>query len=529
MTAVPNPIPIGAPVQLVAHVTGTGAPIPTGTVTFLDGTTTLGTAPLTSGKATLIVTSLGFGVHSLTASYSGDASYATATSAAASETVLVTTARVPFLTFSLGDATLTNPFISGDRGTIPVFVQDLGGGTAIGSVGFRFYLTRNGTIDSSAIPLNLRASYSHVIRLNSAQSERFDVPFSTAGVSPGRYVIAAQLVAARRFTASEITTGVATSSTAVQAAGSVFGTVGKHSHLTFTATDSSGHQAVLSISGKGMGTVTQRGGTASISVTGTTVSSVLRIVTGAGGFTFGSVTVSGALARFDAPGAAVTGGLTINGGAARVALASGSASTFKIGNGSPVSLTLGDMNGVTLQSDAVIRTLTASSWTGGAIIAPQIDRLSVGGAMSANVYVHNGGGIHSIGVGSIAGGIWAVPGGFTTLRVAGDVLGAQIYGGADAGADNVLGTSDDIYKRAAIGSIEIGGNVSSSTIAAGAAPATGTNFQAGLVLLPRSSIFRITIAGTLSADSRILARPLPSRALVAGAAVATGSDPRFQS
>ena len=527
LTAAPNTAPFGTPVQLVARVTGSGAPIPTGTVTFMDGSAAVGTAPLTSGKATLAVTSLGFGVHSLTASYNGDATYAVATSAAASETVLVTTARVPFLTFALGKPTLTNPFISGDRGTIPVFVQNLGGGVANGSVSFRFYLTRNGTIDSSAIPLGLRATYSHVIRLNRAQSEMFDVPFSASGTTAGPYVIAAQMVPARRFSSSQITTGVATSSTQVQAAGSVFGTVGRHSHLTFTATDSSGNHAVLSISGPGMGTVTQRGGAPTVSVSGTSGGSVLHIATGTGGFSFGSISVSGPLARFDAPGATVTNGLSIDGGAARVALGGGGAMSLTIGNGSPVSLTFGSMNGVTLQSAAVVRNLTASAWIGGAIIAPQIDHLSISGAMSASVFVHNGGGIHTIGIGSITGGIWAVPGGFTTLRVAGDVSGAQIYAGADAGADNVLETSDDIYKRAAIGTIQVGGNVTASTIAAGAAPATGTNLQAGIVLLPSSSIFHIKIAGMLSPDSRILARPLPSRALIAGASVATASDPRF--
>jgi hypothetical protein len=280
-----------------------------------------------------------------------------------------------------------------------------------------------------------------------------------------------------------------------------------------------------------MGTVTQRGNATNVDVSGTTAGSVLRINTHGGTISLGAITVSGALARLDAPGIAITSGLTINGGAAQVSLGSaggaGLGATIKIGAGAPVSLTLGTMTGVTLQSGAAIRNLVAASWTGGAIIAPQVDRLTVSGSMSANVFVHNGGGMQTIRIGAITGGSWAVPGGFTTLRVAGNVSGAQIFAGADAGADNVLGTSDDIYKRAAIGSILIGGNVVSSTIAAGAAPASGTSLTSGIILLPRSPIFKITVRGTVSADSRLLAKPLPGKVTIAGTAIATSSDPRF--
>ena len=533
LTAAPNETVFGETVQLTVRVRGAGSPIPTGTVSFLDGRITLGTATLNAGKATLLTTALGFGAHALTASYSGDASYAAATSAAVSETVLVTTARVPFLTFALGATTLTNPFLSGDRGTIQIIVQNLGGGTADGSVGVKLFLTQNGTIDASAIPLGVRTLFSHVVRLGPGKAESFVVPFSTPSVPAGRYIIAAQLVAARRFTAGQVTQGVAVSSTPVQAAGDIFGTLGTHSHLTFTASDSAGHQAVLSLSGPGMGTVTQRGSVTDVDVTGTTAGSVLHIVTRGGAFSFGTIRVSGALARFDAPGASVTAGLTIQGGAAQVSLGSaggpGPGTSLIIGAGSPSSFTLGTLSGVTLQAGTVIRNLTAASWTGGAIIAPQIDRLTVSGTMSANVYVHNGGGIQLVRAGAISGGTWAVPGGFTTLRVTGDVSGARIFAGADAGADNVLGTADDIYKRAAIGSILIGGNVLSSTIAAGAVPASGTNLSGGFVVQPRSPIFKIKIGGSVSTDTRFLARPLPAKVVIAGMSVATSADPRFAS
>ena len=71
--------PYGTPLTLFATVTDNA----TGTVTFLDGTDPLGTAPVggTAGSwgASLTVT-LSIGPHSLTADYSGDTTFATATS-----------------------------------------------------------------------------------------------------------------------------------------------------------------------------------------------------------------------------------------------------------------------------------------------------------------------------------------------------------------------------------------------------------------------------------------------------------------
>jgi hypothetical protein len=93
---------VGQPITLTATITvplGTGTS--TGTVTFLDGDTVLGTAPLitggpaiavmsgitplvttptgTTGQATLTVASLSAGTHSITATYSGDATHAPST------------------------------------------------------------------------------------------------------------------------------------------------------------------------------------------------------------------------------------------------------------------------------------------------------------------------------------------------------------------------------------------------------------------------------------------------------------------
>ncbi|HEX4144305.1 MAG TPA: choice-of-anchor D domain-containing protein [Pirellulales bacterium] len=72
-----TPMNVGQSVALSAGVSASGTP--TGTVTFEDTvngtTTTLGTAPLASGSATLTILSLPAGSNSVTAVYSGDATF----------------------------------------------------------------------------------------------------------------------------------------------------------------------------------------------------------------------------------------------------------------------------------------------------------------------------------------------------------------------------------------------------------------------------------------------------------------------
>jgi len=70
------------------HVTVSAAlGTPTGTVELYEGGTLLGSSALADGTATIQVSSLNAGLHSLSASYTGSATYATATSGLATHTV----------------------------------------------------------------------------------------------------------------------------------------------------------------------------------------------------------------------------------------------------------------------------------------------------------------------------------------------------------------------------------------------------------------------------------------------------------
>ena len=88
LTSSANPATLGASVSFTASVTS-DSPNPGGSVSFMDGSTAIGSATVGSnGAATLSTSSLGFGTHSITAVYQGDANHAGSSSAALSERIV---------------------------------------------------------------------------------------------------------------------------------------------------------------------------------------------------------------------------------------------------------------------------------------------------------------------------------------------------------------------------------------------------------------------------------------------------------
>jgi len=134
-----NPAQTLAPIAFTATVTNAGIGQPTGTVTFTDGATQLGVITLNaSGAAILNVPSLSAGTHTITTSYTGDA-----TNFSSVSTALVQTVQLRPTTTTL-TATETNPanplevtLISVERWTGPLAptgaVTFMTGTTVIGS------------------------------------------------------------------------------------------------------------------------------------------------------------------------------------------------------------------------------------------------------------------------------------------------------------------------------------------------------------------------------------------------------------
>jgi hypothetical protein len=134
MVGAPSTSPYGAPVDLTATVTATGGGQPTGAVEFDDGATSLGQGVIdATGAASLVVSSLGVGPHSITASYSGDGAFAPSASSAAPLAVAAPPAALSLTTTSLPSATVGtayNQALSATGGTTP-YAWSLAQGSAL--------------------------------------------------------------------------------------------------------------------------------------------------------------------------------------------------------------------------------------------------------------------------------------------------------------------------------------------------------------------------------------------------------------
>lgn len=528
--AVQSPPP--APATAGAVPSNTQLPVPTGSVDFMEGTTSLGIVELKNGRAKLTTTLTGVGTEKITAVYSGDSTYANATSSALNEIVLVTSSDTPMIVPSLGTVTIPTTFLPKDTGSVSITLTNGGGAVARGRLSIDLFLSPTRTLGASAIALTAAALQNRTIALGVGQSTTLTGNFKLGTYTPGAYYLIAEVVPISGLTSADFTATTLLDAQRVQAAGLVFGTVGAHQNLTLTVTDASGNEARLSMTGGGYGNVTDTSGVIDISLVGTTTTSKMVITPIRGDLQINTLADPGAMASITGTKAIVDGGLTLGGTISSITLAgvgNGGSTKFTLSVGGTVTLSLGTVSGVTLNSTEIVKSLTASSWQGGQIIAPSIQTLTVKGAFDPNVDTHGATGkITTATLGSINGGTWAISGGIGTLHVAGDVSNADIYAGADAGSDNVLGTSDDKYNVASITTVLIGGSDTSSIIAAGAEPVSGGTLATGITLLPKASIGSITVRGTVSDDSRFLAAVLPKRASLARALATTATDPNFQ-
>lgn len=512
--------------------TSTSQPVPTGSVTFMEGSNSLGTVALKNGRAKLTTSLSGVGVQKVNAVYSGDSTYASVTSSPINETILLTSASTPLLVPALTAVTAPSIFLPKDPGSVTLTLTNGGGAVARGRLSIDLFLSPTRTLGDSAIALTAAALQNRAIALGSGQSTSLTAKFTFGSYPPGTYFLIAQLVPISGLTSDELTSDTLVNASRFQAPGMVFGSVGTHQNLSLTVTDSNGNPARLTLSGGGFGTVTQSNGLTDVTLTNTTSASKMMITPiRAAAFTIDSITDSGAMGSITGNKASVTGSLSVGGSLGTLTLSAagdGGSTPLTIGTGTSLTLSLGTVSGVNLTSSTPIKSLTASSWQGGQIIAPSIETLTVKGVFDPDVFTHGTGKIQTAILGTVDGGTWAVSGGIGTLRVLGDLANTSVFAGADTGADNVLGTSDDRYSVAAIASVFVGGSETSSLITAGAAPLPGQTITAGQALLPNGSIASITVRGAISDDSRFVASILPKRANFSGVLVTTATDPHFQ-
>lgn len=521
-----------ASVQELAGSTLTATP--TGNVTFYDDAASLGTVTLTNGKATLALTATDaqIGTQTITAVYSGDANYASATSSNLSLIVLATSEKIPVFSPAIGVVTLPTEFLPGDKGSISVEITNEGDASGGGKLSIDLYLSPDGVVDSSAIALTAPSLQNRSLHLGIGKSATFKTNITAASYPAGTYYLLAQLVAGTGIASENVSQTAAASAITYQAAGMVFGDVGSHKGLRLKTAGSNGSVATLSITGPGAGTLTQTGGVDQITVTGTTAASH---VTLSGSLSVDTLDITGPINTIEARGMTLTGGLTVGGGAKTIVIAGalstdGSNIAITTGAGVPTAFTLGNVGNVTLTDFSEIKTLTANAWQAGAIDAPSIGNLVVNDSFGADIRVHDSGKLTSAKIGAVTGGTWAIAGDIGTIKIAGAVTGLNLFAGADTGPDDALDTSDDIFAPASIGSLFVGGAVNSSLIVAGGSfPAMSNPISASLSALPDSAIRSIVVDGTLSSDTEFFAAHLPQVVKVDGSSLRTAVDARFKS
>jgi len=174
-----NPSIFGANIPYTIKVTGVGSLIPTGTVTFRDGSSVLGTSAVDgSGIASLQNASLAVGSHTISASYSGDTSYSTA-SAMLIQTVQSATTQIT-LTSSSNPAIYATPLtfvatVIGNGGIATGSVAFTDGGVLIGTA----LLNSNGV---ETLTLSTLAPGTHTIVANYAGDSNISASSSTPDV-----------------------------------------------------------------------------------------------------------------------------------------------------------------------------------------------------------------------------------------------------------------------------------------------------------------------------------------------------------
>ena len=125
----------GQSVTLTATIASASG-IPTGTVSFMDGTALLGSVALTNGSASVSTSSLATGTHSLTAKYTGSASYAASTSPAVAISVAAAPAPAPTPAATTSSLKLSsNSVVSGQTVALTITVTSASG-TPTGTVNF---------------------------------------------------------------------------------------------------------------------------------------------------------------------------------------------------------------------------------------------------------------------------------------------------------------------------------------------------------------------------------------------------------
>lgn len=248
-TTLPPSLPLGSTTAFTASITAPGAQTATGTVTFLVGNTTLGSAVLSGGIATLNAVTIStancftIGSTSLTAHYSGDATFAAATA----DTTL-TVGPVPTYTLSASQTAIAG------SSTINLAVASTDyAGTVTFAVSVSSPTGQAANINASAPPATLQqngnATSVLTITANSSAAKRLPgLPWKASGS-----ILFATLLVGVPFTRRKRATAVLLAFLTITAAGVLMSCGGGH---TSTSTPQPARIYTVMVTPQGSGAVT---------------------------------------------------------------------------------------------------------------------------------------------------------------------------------------------------------------------------------------------------------------------------------
>ncbi len=482
------------------------------------------------------------------------------------------------------------PFVPGDSGSVAVTIANQGAGRATGAVAVSLSVAPSDD-PTAAVPVAVVGSDTFAVNLLGGTSRVVTVPFTVpASLAAGEYTISAALAASTGLAAADVSpAAVATASptTVVTAFGQV---PSGRRQPTLTTALPSGSVVTFTLTGPGVCTLTETPVTTDgvvtyrtdLTLAHTSAATTLSISSGGvpvaintfsdnyrlGALLAPDVTLTG-LSAID-----LTGSIALATGITQLTLAGVNDSNINIGPLGHAALSLGTVTSTALSAVSVFQSLTVNSWSqtaGDAIVAPGIrgaltsagdfgPRLSlsgvrapvalgsasIGGTLNSPTWLI-GTNVGAITAGSVAAGFsGSIARSVASLTVNGDfagVLAAKSFGdvviagnltdgdilaGTALGPAAQLGGGDDTFNVGQIASVQVGGNVTGSLVAAGLKPASDAPFTpAGGTLLVGGAIGPTVVKGTVDAASHFAAAALPATASIAGAIVQTSSGSPF--
>ena len=196
----------------VTVASATAGPAPTGTVTFADGAGLLGTATLAGGTATFATAALPAGsADVVTATYSGDGTYAAGTSSTATVAVAGPAAGAAALTPSLPHAILPAAVVAGSKLklSLPLAITDGGGAAEKGTVTVNLYASTDATLDGGD---TLVATIARAVSIKAGRATTVKLALTSlpASLAEGTYHLLAQVVDAAGFAQTAASGGTVT-------------------------------------------------------------------------------------------------------------------------------------------------------------------------------------------------------------------------------------------------------------------------------------------------------------------------------